>query len=84
MKITVKLFAVLREKLPPEAKGEEVELEVDEGTRPVDLIERLDIPKQLAHLVMINGYHLLPDEVQNRVLQPGEVLAIFPPIAGGR
>lgn len=83
MKITVKLFTVLREKLPPEAKGE-VELEVDEGTRPVDLIERLDIPEQLAHLVMIDGYHLLPDEVKNRVLRPGEVLAIFPPIAGGR
>ena len=33
---------------------------------------------------MINGYHLLPDEVENRVLKPGEVLAIFPPIAGGQ
>ena len=84
VKITVKLFTVLRDKLPPGAKGGEVELEVDEGTRPVDLIEQLDIPEQLAHLVMINGYHLLPDEVKNRVMQPGEVLAIFPPIAGGR
>lgn len=70
--------------MPPEAKGEEAELEVDEGTRPVDVIARLDIPPALAHLVMINGYHLLPDEVENRVLKPGEVLAIFPPIAGGQ
>lgn len=84
MKITIKLFAVLRDKMPPGSKGEEAELEVDEGTRPVDVIEHLDIPRQLAHLVMINGVHLLPDEVKNRVLQPGEVLAIFPPIAGGR
>ncbi|MEE8435487.1 MAG: MoaD/ThiS family protein, partial [bacterium] len=59
-------------------------LEVEEGTRPVDLIQRFEIPREMAHLVMIDGYHLLPDEVENRVLQPGEVLAIFPPIAGGR
>ncbi len=84
MKITFKLFAMLKEKLPPEAKGEEVELEVEEGTRPIDLIQRFEIPREMAHLVMIDGYHLLPDEVENRVLQPGEVLAIFPPIAGGR
>lgn len=84
VKITIKLFAVLREKMPPGSKGEEAQLEVDEGTRPVDVIERLEIPKQLAHLVMIDGVHLLPDEIEKRVLKPGEVLAIFPPIAGGR
>lgn len=83
MIITFKLFAMLKEKLPPETKGEVIELEVEEGTRPIDLIHRFDIPREMAHLVMIDGTHLLQDEVENRILQPGEALAIFPPIAGG-
>lgn len=74
---------MLREKLPPESNGEELDLELEEGTTAQHVIDRFDIPPPMAHLVMINGYHLLPDEVRNRPLQDGETLAIFPPIAGG-
>lgn len=83
MIIKVKLFAQLREKLPPESDGREIVLETQEGTTPQQVIDRLKIPRQLAHLVMIDGYHLLPDEIQTRSILPGETLAIFPPIAGG-
>lgn len=83
MIIKVKLFAMLREKLPPESNGEDVDLEVAEGITARDIIKQLEIPPQLAHLVMIDGYHLLPDEITSRPLQPGEILAIFPPVAGG-
>ena len=84
MKVKVKLFAMLRSKLPPDSNGEDTEIDVAEGTTASQIIDLMEIPPQLAHLVMINGYHLLPDEVENRVLKPGEVLAIFPPIAGGQ
>ena len=83
MIIKVKLFAMLREKLPPESNGEDVEIEVAEGITARGIIDQLEIPPQLAHLVMINGYHLLPDEITSRPLQAGETLAIFPPVAGG-
>ena len=83
MIVTVKLFTVLRNKLPPESDGEKVELEVPEGTTPRKIIERMDIPKELAHLVMVDGIHLLPGDIEERVLKAGEVLSIFPPIAGG-
>ncbi len=83
MNVKVKLFAVLREKLPPESDGESVELEVQEGTTPGQIIDRLKIPRELAHLVMLDGRHLLPEEVEGRAVRAGEVLSIFPPIAGG-
>lgn len=83
MIIKVKLFAMLRDKLPPDSNGEDVDIEVGEGATARQIIDQLEIPEQLAHLVMINGYHLLPDEIISRPLQAGETLAIFPPVAGG-
>ena len=83
MIVRVKLFAVLRNMLPPDSNGEWLELELPEGTTPRQIIDQLEIPEHLAHLVMVDGFHLLPDEVQNRGLKPGEVVAIFPPIMGG-
>ena len=83
MKIKVKLFAMLQDLLPPGSKDQMMELEVPEGSTPTYVIERLKIPEGMAHLVMLDGYHLLPDERHSRAIQPDEVLAIFPPIAGG-
>lgn len=83
MIVKVRLFAVLKDRLPPGTEGEEMELEVPEGTTPQQIIDRLEIPPPLAHLMMIDGYHLLPDERRNRPIRQGEVLSIFPPIAGG-
>ena len=85
MIVRVRLFAMLRDKLPPGTKSHELEMKIDmpEGTTPHDVIQHLDIPAQLAHLVMIDGTHLLPDERMTRVIQEGEVLAIVPPVSGG-
>jgi molybdopterin converting factor small subunit len=81
--VKVKLFAMLRSLLPPDSNGEDVDLELPDGATAQDVIERLAIPKEMAHLVMIDGYHVLPRERAQRQLRPGEVLAIFPPVAGG-
>jgi len=81
--VKVKLFAMLRDKLPADSNGEDIDLEMEDGSTARDAITRLEIPPPMAHLVMINGYHLLPDEIENRPLKDGEVLSIFPPIAGG-
>jgi len=81
--VKVKLFATLRSRLPPESNGEEVDLDLADGATAQDVIDRLAIPPPLAHLVMVDGYHVLPQERRERPLRPGEVLSIFPPIAGG-
>ena len=83
MIVKVKLFAMLRSHLPPGSDGESVELDVKEGATALNIVETLEIPPQMAHLVMLDGYHLLPEEIQYRPIKPGEVLSIFPPVAGG-
>ncbi|HVS27470.1 MAG TPA: MoaD/ThiS family protein [Burkholderiales bacterium] len=35
------------------------------------------------HLVLVNGFYVYPTERTTRNLKDGDVLAIWPPIAGG-
>jgi sulfur carrier protein ThiS len=83
MKITVKLFATLGQYLPAGAERHQVEIEVPDGTTPAAVIERLHVPPRMAHLVMIDGVFVPPEERPYRRLHEREQLAIFPPVAGG-
>lgn len=82
MKVTFKLFATLMVHLPPEANRHELPLEVDDTTSAYDLIDRFKIPRELAHLVLVNGVYLQPNE-RELPLKENDVLAVFPPVAGG-
>jgi len=83
MKITVKLFALLSPYLPAGTKGHEAAMEVAEGTTPAALIERLGLPPKMTHLVLVNGVYVPPSARASRTLAEGDVLAIWPPVAGG-
>ena len=88
MRITFKLFATLADYLPREHEGHvrvgnELPLEVPEGTTVEQVIERFPMPRQLVHLVLVNGEFVLPAERSRRVLVDGDAVAIWPPIAGG-
>jgi len=83
MKITLKLFANLRKYLPSEAKDGRVELELPADTTPADLIERYRLPPKLAQLVLVNGHYVELGKLAELRLKEGDVLAIWPPIAGG-
>ena len=83
MRIYVKLFAVLENRLPPGTKDHTLEMDVGAGTTARQIIESLQIPPALANLVLIDGVHLLKQEVDSRILKEGESVSIFPPIAGG-
>ena len=37
----------------------------------------------MVHLVLVNGVYVPPAERATRTLEEGDVLAIWPPIAGG-
>lgn len=77
-KVELRLFGHLREYLP--MKGEPgVQVDVAEGSSIQDLIEKLGIPPSDPKIVLVNGLHA-PKE---QLLQEGDRVSIFPPIAGG-
>ena len=84
MKVTFKLYASLGDYLPAATRqGNIVELDVAEGTSIAALIEPYKLPHKLVHLVLVNGVYVAPEDRFTRVLEEGDVLAIWPPIAGG-
>lgn len=84
MKITLKLYASLTQYLPAEARqSNRVSLEVPDGASIAQVIEPFGLPPKLVHLVLVNGVYVPPQERQARALEGDDVLAIWPPIAGG-
>lgn len=84
MKITFKLYASLTDYLPVESRsGNRVQLEVADGTSIAQVIAPFGLPPKLVHLVLVNGVYVAPEDRLSRILIDGDVLAIWPPIAGG-
>jgi molybdopterin converting factor small subunit len=79
MKIKLKLFATFREFLPEKNDGHSSELELNPGTRVENVIDTLHLPKDIPKIILINGIQKTSEEI----LQDGDTLSIFPPIAGG-
>lgn len=84
VKISFKLYATLTDYLPPEARqGNRVELEVPADATLADVIAPYGLPMKLVHLVLVNGHYVAPADRATRTFQDGDVLAIWPPVAGG-
>ena len=84
MKITFKLFASLTDYLPTQARYTNVlELDIAPDASISQIIEPYGLPPKLVHLVLINGKYIEPDKRLTQTLVAGDVLAIWPPIAGG-
>ena len=84
MRITLKLFASLAAHLPAEARASHaLDLDVSAGTTVLDVIRRQGIPEVLCAIVLIDGHWVARPDRATRALAEGQVLAIWPPIAGG-
>ena len=79
MEIEVKLFATLRDYLPKGSSRFSCKMEVDGSTRVQDILSRLKIPEEIPKIILINGVH----GKKEQVLKDGDILSIFPPVAGG-
>ena len=83
MRVTVKLYATLGDYLPPGSKGNKVEVEVDEAAAVDAVLRPFSLPPKLTHLVLVNGVFIPPGARASTRLAEGDVLAVWPPIAGG-
>ena len=83
MRITFKLYAGLTQYLPPMAVANAMPLDLPEGSTILQAIAPYNLPMKLVHLVLINGVYVAPEDRTARVLVDGDVLAIWPPVAGG-
>lgn len=84
MNITFKLYATLTDLLPANAVRNISKIEIEPDASLNDIIDQYKVPRELAHLVLINGVFVCnTDRDQKGQLKEGDVLAIWPPVAGG-
>jgi sulfur carrier protein ThiS len=84
MHITFKLFATLTDYLPADARRSNlVALEVADDATIAQIIAPFGLPEKWVHLVLVNGTFIPPEDRASKTLVEGDVLAIWPPIAGG-
>ncbi len=83
IEIILKLYASLAEYLPPIKKRHSVEIKISLNDTPYQVLERFNVPRKMAHLVLLNGVYLEPAERDRSVFKNGDVLAVWPPVAGG-
>ena len=83
MKVTLKLYATLSDYLPQGAVRNAVQIDVPDDASLNWVIDRYRLPRELVHLVLVNGVFSHQEQRDERNLRDGDVLAIWPPVAGG-
>ena len=84
MKITCKLFATLQHKLPPKTEAHAVAIDVDENITIHQVLDLFAVTQEEAHLVLVNGVDFNCDSRDKAyALKEGDVLAVWPQVAGG-
>ncbi len=78
-RIQVNLFANLRRFNPGGPEAGEFPLEVEAGNTLNDLFRELGVPEEEVKIVFVNNLRRQKDYV----LQEGDRVGIFPPVAGG-
>ena len=79
MKIEVALYATLAKYLPPDAQNRKAVIEVKDGTTVRAVMDQLGIPQELPNILLVNGRQA----PEGAILKDGEILSVFPPLAGG-
>jgi sulfur carrier protein ThiS len=79
VRVDVQLHATLTAFLPPGSRDGVAVLDVAAPATVADLIKHLGIPADLSRVVLVNGH----DVDEETLLRIGDVVDIFPPLAGG-
>jgi molybdopterin converting factor small subunit len=79
VRVEVRLFATLERFLPADSREGTAVLDVPEGSTAADVARRLGIPAGLERVLLINGREADAEQA----VSAGDVLDLFPPLAGG-
>ena len=79
MRLEVRLHATLATFLPAGSRDGVAAIDLEERAPVRRLVERLGIPVDLARVVLVAGR----DVTDDHALRAGDVVDIFPPLAGG-
>ncbi|HLB24866.1 MAG TPA: MoaD/ThiS family protein [Nitrospirota bacterium] len=80
MRVEIRLLAGARKILPDGGgQGPSLNLEVEEGITCAEALETAGIDAKKTLVVLLNGRHAEP----GRRLSEGDIISIFPPVAGG-
>ncbi|GAV22624.1 MoaD/ThiS family protein [Carboxydothermus pertinax] len=74
MKIEIRLFATFRE-----GRFKKEVWELPEGTKVIDVLQRLKINPEEVAILLVNGLDGTPEQVLN----DGDYISLFPPVGGG-
>ena len=83
MQITLKLYATLGGYLPEGAFENTVSVDVPADASLNSIIDTYRVPRELTHLVLVNGIFFPRSDRDRSMLKEGDAVAIWPPIAGG-
>jgi molybdopterin converting factor small subunit len=84
VQIKLKMFMKFKEYLPDGGSNGKADLSLPEGATFEDLLNFLNMPVSDDKIIVINGIsHKQGNRVSALQLKEGDVVAVFPPIAGG-
>jgi thiamine biosynthesis protein ThiS len=69
--------------LPPGSSRFRREVKVEDALVLSRLIEQYHISPEQAHLVLVNGHFVNPEDRPTYALGEDDVVSIWPPVAGG-
>ena len=78
MNVRLRLFTVFQKYIPDGKQGRVI-LCCRDGERIGELLDRLGLPQDVPKIILVNGTQKSLDDV----LHDGDLLDVFPPIAGG-
>jgi len=78
----LELYASLMPLLPPGNSRFRREIKVADNAVVQDVIDEYNIPMEQAHIVLVNGKFVCDERDQHQLVS-GDVLSIWPPVAGG-
>lgn len=87
MQVQLRLFASLRDILPgdPVEHRGRTRLDLPANTTVQQLLDQLEIEPRMAQMLLVNGLQIArkASERAEVTLSDGDVVSVFPPLAGG-